>query len=291
MLESEALDVISQIHREFRTPALLFSGGKDSTVLVHLFRLYYQMAKIPLPLVYVETGHSFPEVISFRDQLVQRFGTQLFVGSVSDAIEQGLVQDVESGASRNRLQSAVLLNSLQSLGVDVAVGGARRDEDRARAKERFFSHRDPSGGWRPENQNPEAWDYFLGFTQSPQEHYRAFPMNNWTEVDVWKYIWLENIEVPSLYFSHGRDCFLRDGLWYADSPFQLRAPEEKVVRKTVRFRTVGDVSCSTAMDSSASSPEQVLKETEGLSLSERAGRADDRTSRFSMEERKRQGYF
>ncbi|MBX9766474.1 MAG: sulfate adenylyltransferase subunit CysD, partial [Bdellovibrionales bacterium] len=234
---------------------------------------------------------SFPEVLLFRDQLVSRFGTQLFVGSVPDAIARGRLQDVPKGESRNRLQSNVLLSSLQTLGADVAVGGARRDEDRARAKERFFSHRDISGGWRPENQNPEPWNYFLGFTQGAGEHYRVFPLNNWTEVDVWKYIWLENIDVPSLYYSHARECFLRDGLWYADSPFWVRAPHEKIVRKNVRFRTVGDVSCSTAIDSDAVSAEFVLKETEGLSVSERSGRADDRTSRFSMEERKRQGYF
>jgi sulfate adenylyltransferase subunit 2 len=290
-LESESLDVISQVHREFRNPMILFSGGKDSTVLVHLFRLFFRLAKIPFPLVYIETGHSFPEVIQFRDDLARKFATTLKVGSVPDAIQQGWLKDVPAGASRNRLQSVVLLRVIQELRADVAVGGARRDEDRARAKERFFSHRDSLGGWKPENQNPEPWNYFLNFTENSAEHYRVFPLNNWTEADIWKYIWLEKLDVPSLYYSHERECFLRDGLWYADGPLWIRAPQEKLVRMQVRFRTVGDISCSTAIESLAKTPEGILSETEGLALSERAGRADDKTSRYAMEERKRQGYF
>ncbi len=290
-LEAESLDVISQIHREFQNPALLFSGGKDSTVLVHLFRLFFRSAQMPIPLVYVETGHSFPEVISFRDNLVRSFHGVLHVGSVPSGIEDGWIQDVPVGQSRNRLQPAVLLKLIRDLEFDVAVGGARRDEDRARAKERFFSHRDAHGGWSPESQSPEAWNHFRNLSRGSQEHYRVFPLNNWTELDIWKYIWLEGIQVPSLYYAHRRSCFLRDGLWYADDPFWRRGPDEVVVSKVVRFRTVGDVSCSAAIDSQALTAEDVFRETLGLSLSERAGRADDRTSRYAMEERKRQGYF
>ena len=290
-LESEAIFVIREIASQFENPVLLFSGGKDSILLTHLAKKAFYPAKIPFPLIHVDTGHNFPETIAFRDTLVKKLGVQLIVGSVQQAIDNGLVKE-ETGAdaSRNALQIVSLLDTLETHKVDAAMGGARRDEEKARAKERFFSHRDEFGQWDPKNQRPELWNLFNG-RKNYGEHFRVFPISNWTELDVWEYIKLENIALPSLYFSHQRDCVVRDGVILANSDYIKLKPGEKVVNMTIRFRTCGDMPITGAVESAADTLDKIIKEIATTRITERGGRADDKRAETAMEDRKKLGYF
>ncbi|MCL4282905.1 MAG: sulfate adenylyltransferase subunit CysD [Flavobacteriales bacterium] len=290
-LESESIHILREVASQFENPVLLFSGGKDSIVCFHLARKAFYPAKVPFPLLHVDTGHNFDEAIAFRDALVEKHGAKLLVGSVQESIDTGRVQE-ETGfyASRNKLQTVTLLDSLEKFKVDCAIGGGRRDEEKARAKERVFSHRDEFGQWDPKNQRPELWNIYNG-RKKPGEHFRAFPISNWTEMDVWQYILLEQIEIPSLYFSHEREVFLRDGVIYANSPFMKLKSDEKPFMKRVRFRTVGDMSCTGAVDSPASTLEEIIEEVASTRTTERGSRMDDKRSEAAMEDRKKQGYF
>lgn len=290
-LEAEAIFVIREVAAQFENPGLLFSGGKDSIVCFHLARKAFWPANIPFPLVHIDTGHNFPETLAFRDNLIKKYGVTLIVGSVQESIDTGRVAE-EKGyyASRNALQTVTLLDTIEKYKFDALIGGARRDEEKARAKERFFSHRDEFGQWDPKNQRPELWNIFNG-KKHIGEHFRVFPISNWTEMDVWQYIYTEQIEIPSLYFSHERECFLRDGVWYAYSPYIKLKPEEKVIKKVVRFRTIGDMTCTGAVESRASSLEEIIQEVATSRITERGSRIDDKRSETSMEDRKRQGYF
>jgi len=290
-LESEAIFVIREIASQFENPVLLFSGGKDSILLTHLAKKAFYPAKIPFPLIHVDTGHNFPETIAFRDTLVKKLGVQLIVGSVQQAIDTGLAKE-ETGAdaSRNALQIVTLLDTLEKYKVDAAMGGARRDEEKARAKERFFSHRDEFGQWDPKNQRPELWNLFNG-RKNYGEHFRVFPISNWTELDVWEYIKQENIELPSLYFSHQRDCVVRDGVILANSDYIKLKPGEKVVNMTIRFRTCGDMPITGAVESAADTLDKIIKEIATTRITERGGRADDKRAETAMEDRKKLGYF
>ena len=290
-LESEAIFVIREIAAQFENPVLLFSGGKDSILLTHLAKKAFYPAKIPFPLIHVDTGHNFPETIAFRDTLVKKLGVQLIVGSVQQAIDTGLAKE-ETGAdaSRNALQIVTLLDTLEKYKVDAAMGGARRDEEKARAKERFFSHRDEFGQWDPKNQRPELWNLFNG-RKNYGEHFRVFPISNWTELDVWEYIKQENIELPSLYFSHQRDCVVRDGVILANSDYIKLKPGEKVVDMTIRFRTCGDMPITGAVESAADTLDKIIKEIATTRITERGGRADDKRAETAMEDRKKLGYF
>ncbi len=290
-LESEAIFVIREIASQFENPALLFSGGKDSIILAHLAKKAFYPAKIPFPLIHIDTGHNFPETIKFRDDLVNELGVNLIVGSVQESIDRGLVKE-ETGteASRNSLQIATLLETLEINKIDGAMGGARRDEEKARAKERFFSHRDEFGQWDPKNQRPELWNLFNG-RKNFGEHFRIFPISNWTEMDVWEYIKLEKIELPSLYFSHKRECIIRDNIILANSNF-IRIKDSEVIKKlTVRFRTCGDMPITGAIESKANSIDDIIKEVATTRTTERGGRADDKRAETAMEDRKKQGYF
>jgi len=290
-LESEAIFVLREVAGQFEKPALLFSGGKDSIVLVHLALKAFYPGQIPFPLVHVDTGHNFPETIEFRDELVKRFGLKLIVGRVQDSIDSGSVSE-ETGlfASRNALQSVTLLELIEKYKFDAAIGGARRDEEKARAKERFFSHRDAFGQWDPRNQRPELWNMFNGRKQQG-EHFRVFPLSNWTETDVWSYILKNNISVPSLYFAHQREVIVRDGILLSVSPFIKLKPFETPQIKKIRFRTCGDMPITGAVLSDADTTEKVLEEISRSRTTERATRFDDRRSDNSMEDRKRSGYF
>lgn len=290
-LEAESIYIIREVAAQFERPVLMFSGGKDSILMTYLAQKAFFPAKIPFPLLHVDTGHNFPEAITFRDQLVEKLGVKLIVGSVQDAIDKGLVEE-ETGynASRNGLQTEVLLESLEEGKFDAALGGARRDEEKARAKERFFSHRDEFGQWDPKNQRPELWNLFNGRKQYG-EHFRVFPISNWTELDVWQYLYLEGVELPNLYFAHKRKVFKRDGGVLADSEFVNRRPSEEVVEMTVRFRTIGDMSCTGASISDADTLEKIIEEVATTRITERGGRSDDKRSETSMEDRKKQGYF
>ena len=290
-LESEAIFVIREIAAQFENPVLLFSGGKDSIVLTHLAKKAFYPARIPFPLVHIDTGHNFPETIAFRDALIERLGVQLIVGSVQQAIDDGRVKE-ETGvnASRNALQITTLLDCLEDYKVDAAMGGARRDEEKARAKERFFSHRDEFGQWDPKNQRPELWNLFNGRKHNG-EHFRVFPISNWTEMDVWEYIKLEDIALPSLYFSHQRDCVVRDGVILANSAFITLKDNETVVQKTVRYRTCGDMPITGAVESEATTLSQVIQEIATTRTTERGRRADDKRGETAMEDRKKAGYF
>ena len=290
-LESEAIFVIREIAAQFENPVLLFSGGKDSILLTHLAKKAFYPAKIPFPLIHVDTGHNFPETIAFRDTLVKKLGVQLIVGSVQQAIDNGLVKE-ETGAdaSRNALQIVSLLDTLETHKVDAAMGGARRDEEKARAKERFFSHRDEFGQWDPKNQRPELWNLFNG-RKNYGEHFRVFPISNWTELDVWEYIKLENIELPSLYFSHQRDCVVRDGVILANSEYIKLKPSEKVDNMTIRYRTCGDMHITGAVESQADDITKIIEEIATTRTTERGGRADDKRAETAMEDRKKLGYF
>lgn len=290
-LENEAIYIMREVAAQFDKPVLLFSGGKDSIVLVHLAIRAFYPAKVPFPLMHVDTGHNFPETISFRDQLVEKYKLNLFVEHVQDAIDQKLVQE-ETGkyASRNALQTVSLLNGIEKNGFDVCIGGARRDEEKARAKERVFSVRDDFGQWNAKNQRPELFDILNGRIDQG-ENVRAFPISNWTELDVWNYIKREQIDLPSVYFAHNRKVFLRDGLIWSDSEFINRDQQEEVFEKTVRFRTVGDMTCTAAVASEAADIDTVISEIVAAEISERGARIDDKRSEAAMEKRKEVGYF
>jgi len=290
-LESESMHILREVAAQFENPALLFSGGKDSIVCFHLARKAFFPAKVPFPLLHVDTGHNFEETMAFRDSLVKEHGAKLLVGSVQESIDSGRVQE-ETGyyASRNKLQTVTLLDSIEKYKIDCAIGGGRRDEEKARAKERVFSHRDEFGSWDPKNQRPELWNIYNG-KKRPGEHFRAFPISNWTEMDVWQYILMENIPIPSIYFSHEREVFQRDGVIYANSPVMRLKPEEKPYRMRVRFRTIGDMSCTGAVDSPASTLEEIIEEVASSRVTERGSRMDDKRSEAAMEDRKKEGYF
>lgn len=291
-LEDEAIYIMREAAAQFEKPALLFSGGKDSITLVHLAKKAFYPAKIPFPLLHVDTGHNFPEVIALRDKLVEELGLTLHVHYVQDSIDQGRVKE-ETGkyASRNRLQIDTLLNAIEEHGFDACLGGARRDEEKARAKERIFSVRDDFGGWDEQNQRPEVFDMLNGQIDFGQ-NVRIFPISNWTELDVWSYIQRDKIEIPSIYYAHKRQVFERDGLiWPVNDEIVYREDDELVVEKMVRFRTVGDMSCTAAVESMAFEIDQVVEEIRESTISERGARIDDKRSEGAMEERKQQGYF
>lgn len=290
-LESEAIFVMREVAAQLENPCLLFSGGKDSIVLVHLARKAFWPALIPFPLVHIDTGHNFEETITFRDELVEKIGARLVVGSVQESIDNGrAMEETGYNASRNLLQTVTLLDTIEANKFDGAIGGGRRDEEKARAKERFFSHRDEFGQWDPKNQRPELWNIFNG-RKLVGEHFRIFPISNWTEMDVWQYIYMENIDIPSLYFTHHRDVFYRDGQWLAAAPFMSLKPSEEVVSMQVRCRTIGDVSCTGLTVSGANSLEDIIEEIAATRVTERGGRADDKRSEAAMEDRKKEGYF
>lgn len=290
-LESEAIYVLREVAGQFERPCLLFSGGKDSIVCAHLARKAFAPGRIPFPLLHIDTGHNFPETLAFRDQLVKKLDVRLLVRYVQDSIDAGRVQEeAEVDPSRNRLQTVTLLDALAELGIDAAVGGARRDEERARAKERFFSHRDAFGQWNPKNQRPELWSLFNG-RKEKTEHFRVFPISNWTELDIWQYIAEKKIALPSLYFAHEREVVQRDGILLAVGAHVTPQAGEVVRNERVRFRTIGDMTCTGALFSSASSMAAIIEEIATARITERGGRADDRRSEAAMEDRKRQGYF
>jgi len=290
-LESESIFVIREVAAQFERPAILFSGGKDSIVMTYLARKAFWPAKIPFPLLHVDTGHNFQETIEYRDNLVKELGVQLVVGSVQESIDTGrVVEEKGYSASRNLLQTVTLLDTIEKYKFDAAMGGGRRDEEKARAKERFFSHRDEFGQWDPKNQRPELWNIFNG-RKHIGEHFRVFPISNWTEMDVWQYIYKENIPLPSIYFTHKREVFLRDGVWLANAPFMKLKPNEKSETRVVRCRTIGDVSCTGLNLSTANSLEEIIDEIAATRVTERGSRADDMRSEAAMEDRKKEGYF
>lgn len=290
-LEAEAIYIIRETASQFDRPALLFSGGKDSIVMTHLAQKAFYPARIPFPLVHVDTGHNFPETLTFRDEMAARIGAQLIVRYVQDSIDKGRAKEEKGpNASRNVLQTVTLLDTLEELKIDAALGGARRDEEKARAKERFFSHRDDFGQWDPKNQRPELWNLLNG-RKNVGEHFRVFPLSNWTEMDVWQYIQLEKLEIPTIYFSHVREVVERDGmLLYASEFITVRANEE-VQKRVVRYRTVGDMTCTGAVASPASTLDEIIDEVATSRTTERGTRADDKRSESAMEDRKKAGYF
>lgn len=290
-LESEAIYVIREVFAQFEKPGILFSGGKDSIVVTHLARKAFWPSKIPFPLVHIDTGHNFPETLAFRDNLAKEIGAELVVPLVQDSIDKGRVQE-ETGknASRNWLQITTLLDAIEEHGFDALMGGARRDEEKARAKERFFSHRDDFGQWDPKNQRPELWNLFNGKKQYG-EHFRVFPISNWTEMDVWQYILAENIQIPSLYIAHRRDVIWRNNSWLPVSEFLTLREGEEPVNKMVRFRTLGDITITGGIESEADTLEKIVGEVAAARQTERGNRADDKRSETSMEDRKKEGYF
>lgn len=290
-LEDEGIFIMREVAAQFERPVLLFSGGKDSICMFHLALKAFYPGKIPFPLMHVDTGHNFPETIEFRDALVEKHGVELIVGSVQESIDKGRVKE-ETGpdASRNALQTVTLLDTLKEHQVDAALGGGRRDEEKARAKERFFSHRDVFGQWNPKQQRPELWNLFNG-RKNPGESFRVFPLSNWTEMDVWQYIAQENIEIPEIYFAHERKVFNRRGVWLADTEFVNRQDDEEIETRTVRFRTIGDATCTGAVESTASNLEEIIEEVSSARETERGNRHDDKRSETAMEDRKKQGYF
>ena len=290
-LEAESIFVLREAFAQFENPCILFSGGKDSIVVTHLAVKAFYPAKIPFPLVHIDTGHNFDETIAFRDELVQKIGAQLVIGSVQEAIDNGIAQD-EKGvhATRNTAQIPTLIDTIEKNQFDAAMGGARRDEEKARAKERFFSHRDDFGQWDPKNQRPELWNLFNG-KKKFGEHFRVFPISNWTEMDIWEYIKKEKIALPSLYFSHEREVIRRGDTILANSPFITLKPNEKVTTEIVRFRTIGDLTITGAVKSEASTLDHIIAEVAAARETERGNRADDQRSEAAMEERKKEGYF
>lgn len=290
-LEAEAIFIIREVVSQFERPALLFSGGKDSILLAHLAKKAFYPSKIPFPLIHIDTGHNFPETLEFRDALVEELGVQLVVGSVQESIDKGRVRE-ETGvnASRNALQTVTLLDTLEALKIDAAMGGARRDEEKARAKERFFSHRDEFGQWDPKNQRPELWNLFNG-RKHHGEHFRIFPISNWTEMDVWQYMKEENIALPSLYFSHERECVVRDEVILAKSEFLPLKPGEEIQKLIVRYRTCGDMPITGAVLSTADTLDLIIEEVASTRTTERGTRADDKRGETAMEDRKKAGYF
>ena len=290
-LESEAIFVLREVAAQFEKPIMLFSGGKDSIIMFHLARKAFYPGKIPFPLMHVDTGHNFPETIEFRDKLMQETGETLIVKHVQDSIDRGTaVEETGINPSRNGLQTVTLLEGLEDGKYDCAMGGARRDEEKARAKERFFSHRDEFGQWDPKNQRPELWTLFNG-RKRPGEHFRIFPISNWTEMDVWQYILYEKIELPSLYFAHKREVVNKDGVLLAKCEFIELKENEKWEEKTIRCRTIGDMTCTGVAESKASTIEEIIDEVASTRITERGGRADDKRSEAAMEDRKKDGYF
>jgi len=291
-LEDEAVHVMRELAAERERPVLLFSGGKDSIVLLRLAEKAFRPARFPFPLMHVDTGHNFPETLVYRDKRVAELGERLVVASVQKSIDDGrAVEETGPRASRNRLQTITLLDAIEEHKFDAAIGGARRDEERARAKERIFSHRDEFGQWDPKNQRPELWNLYNGRIRRG-EHLRIFPLSNWTELDVWQYIKLENIELPNIYFAHRREVFVRDGMYYAANPYVRLLPGETITAEVVRFRTIGDMTCTGAVKSTAANLDDVIAEVAAARLTERgATRADDRFTEAAMEDRKKEGYF
>ena len=291
LLESHAIFILREVAAECSRPVLLFSGGKDSAVLLHLAVKAFAPQRVPFPVLHVDTGQNFPEVLAYRDEVTSALGVRLLVARVQDSIDRGRVSDPGPLGSRNRLESVTLLDAITEHGFDAAFGGARRDEDKARAKERVLSFRDTFGQWDPRRQRPELWQLYQGRV-NPGEHLRAFPLSDWTELDVWQYIERERMSLPAIYFSHERDVVRRDGMWLAIGPFVQPRADETVERRRVRFRTVGDANCTGAVDSEAASLAAIIHEISLANVSERgATRADDRFSETAMEDRKREGYF
>ncbi|MDA9236879.1 sulfate adenylyltransferase subunit CysD [Schleiferiaceae bacterium] len=290
-LEAEAIYVIREVYAQFDNPAILFSGGKDSIVVAHLARKAFFPAKIPFPFVHIDTGHNFPETMAFRNQLIKDLGVQLVVGSVQESIDEGAVAE-ETGinASRNALQTTTLLDTIERNNFDACMGGARRDEEKARAKERFFSHRDDFGQWDPKNQRPELWNLFNG-KKRMGENFRVFPISNWTEMDVWQYILQENIAIPELYFAKERNVIWRHGSWLPMSEFITLREGDEPQTKMVRFRTLGDITITGGQESDADTLEKIVQEVASSRQTERGNREDDKRSESAMEDRKRQGYF
>jgi sulfate adenylyltransferase subunit 2 len=290
-LESESIFVIREVVAQFQNPCMLFSGGKDSIIMFHLARKAFYPAKVPFPLLHIDTGHNFQETLDFRDDLGKKYGVQVVAKLVQDSIDNGRATEEKGfNASRNMLQTVTLLDAIEELKFDAAMGGGRRDEEKARAKERFFSHRDEFGQWDPKNQRPELWNIFNG-RKHIGEHFRVFPISNWTELDVWQYIYMENIEIPSLYFTHKREAFLRDGQWLAMAPFMKLKPNEKPEIHDFRCRTIGDITCTGLTMSKADSLEDIIQEIAATRITERGGRTDDKRSETAMEDRKKEGYF
>lgn len=290
-LESESIFIIREVAAQFENPVILFSGGKDSILMTYLAVKAFHPARVPFPLLHIDTGHNFPETLQYRDMLVEQYGLKLAVGSVQKAIDAGILQD-EKGydASRNLLQTHVLLTSLEEGKYDAALGGGRRDEEKARAKERFFSHRDEFGQWDPKNQRPELWNLFNG-KRHHGEHFRIFPISNWTELDVWQYLSKERVPLPNLYFAHDREVFERDGMLLANSAYIRRRDTETVFVERVRCRTIGDMTCTGVWKSTAQSVDEIIAEVAISRITERGGRADDKRSETAMEDRKKEGYF
>lgn len=290
-LESEAVFIIREVASQFERPMLLFSGGKDSMIMLHLANKAFAPARIPFPIVHIDTGHNFKETIEYRDIMANKYEVNLIVGYVQDTIDAGkVVEETGINSSRNWLQSVTLLDTIEEHKFDAALGGGRRDEEKARAKERFFSHRNEFGEWDPKNQRPELWNLFNG-RKNYGEHFRVFPISNWTELDVWQYLKRDNVELPSLYFTHKRRCFIRDEVWLAEADCNPRKDTEKVVEIDVRFRTIGDITCTGAIESEVNNIDDIIKEVAAFRVTERAGRADDKRSETAMEDRKKEGYF
>jgi sulfate adenylyltransferase subunit 2 len=290
-LESEAIYILREVWAQFENPVILFSGGKDSILVTHLAKKAFYPSKIPFALMHVDTGHNFPETIMFRDQLIEELGVKLIVGSVQEAIDKGRVSEEKGkNGTRNSLQITTLLDALEHNKIDCAIGGGRRDEEKARAKERFFSHRDDFGQWDPKNQRPELWNLLNG-KHFEGEHFRAFPISNWTEMDVWNYIKRENISIPSLYFAHKREVVFRSDSWIPVSDYLNLENSEEIQHKRIRFRTLGDITITGGIESNADSLEKIVQEVSAMRKTERGDRSDDKRSETAMEDRKKQGYF
>lgn len=290
-LEAEAIFILREVYAKFQNPAILFSGGKDSIVVTHLAKKAFHPSKIPFKLLHVDTGHNFPETMEFRNRLVESLGVELLVGSVQESIDQGRVREEKGkNASRNTLQITALLDAIETNRIDCAIGGGRRDEEKSRAKERIFSHRDDFGQWDPKNQRPELWNLY-NERHFQGEHFRAFPISNWTELDIWTYIMQEKIQIPSLYFAHEREVIWRNNSWIPVSEFITISDDEKVERKKVRFRTLGDITITGGIESDCDTIEKIVAEVATMKVTERGNRADDKRSETAMEDRKRQGYF
>lgn len=290
-LESESIHVLREVWSQFENPALLFSGGKDSIVLTHLAQKAFFPLKLPFPLLHIDTGHNFPETIAFRDRLVKKLGTELIVAFVQQSIDQGrVVEEKGKSATRNTLQITTLLDAIEAKRIDCAIGGGRRDEEKSRAKERFFSHRDSFGQWDPKNQRPELWNLYNG-SHLEGEHFRVFPISNWTELDIWNYIQRENIEIPSLYFAHERKVVWRNNSWIPYSNFLKLEQDEEITLKKIRFRTLGDITITGGIESECDSIDKIVREVAAMRHTERGNRADDKRSETAMEDRKKQGYF
>ena len=290
-LEAEAIYVLREVWAQFQNPVILFSGGKDSIVVTHLAKKAFYPAKIPFALMHIDTGHNFPETIKFRDDLIDSLGARLIVGSVQESIDQGRVAEEKGkNATRNALQITTLLDAIESNKIDCAIGGGRRDEEKARAKERFFSHRDDFGQWDPKNQRPELWNLFNG-KHFEGEHFRVFPISNWTEMDVWSYISREKIEIPSLYLAHEREVVWRNDSWIPKSEYLILQDDEEIHKKKVRFRTLGDITITGGIESEADTLDKIVQEVAAMRKTERGNRSDDKRSETAMEDRKKQGYF